>query len=65
MSEIALARINSFGISPKADFESTSEEAVFIKVCQLQEIINKALQPLQDAVREDSCLGSHTRHPCR
>ena len=52
MSEIASARINTFGTSPKADFESPSEEAVFIKVCQLQEIITKALQPFQDEVRD-------------
>jgi DNA-directed RNA polymerase sigma subunit (sigma70/sigma32) len=52
MSEIANARINTFGTSPKADFESPSEEAVFIKVCQLQEIIAKTLQPLQDEVRD-------------
>ena len=52
MSEIASARINSFGTSPKADFESPSEEAVFITVCQLQEVITKALQPLQDEVRD-------------
>jgi cell division septum initiation protein DivIVA len=52
MSEIASARINSFGISAKADFESPSEDAVFIKVCQLQEIITKALQPLQDEVSQ-------------
>ena len=52
MSEIASASINSFGISAKADFESPSEDAVFIKVCQLQEIITKALQPLQNEVRD-------------
>ena len=52
MSEIASARINTFGTSPKADFESPSEEAIFIKVCQLQEIITKALQPFQDEVRD-------------
>jgi len=52
MSEIATARINTFGTSPKADFESLSEEAVFVTVCQLQEIITKALQPLQDEVRD-------------
>jgi cell division septum initiation protein DivIVA len=52
MSEIALAKINTFGTSPKADFESPSEEAIFIKVCQLQEIITKALQPLQDEVSQ-------------
>jgi len=53
MSEIASASINSFGTSPKADFESPSEEAVFIlNSGQLREIITKALQPLQDAVRD-------------
>ena len=52
MSEIALAKINTFGTLPKADFEPPSEEAVFITICQLQEIITKALQPLQDAVRD-------------
>ena len=34
MSEIASARINTFGTAPKADFESPSEEAVFIKGAQ-------------------------------
>ena len=53
MSEIASASINSFGTSPKADFESPSEEAVFIlNSGQLQEIITKALHPLQDEVRD-------------
>ena len=53
MSEIASASINTFGTSPKADFESPSEEAVFIlNSGQLREIITKALQPLQDAVRD-------------
>jgi len=52
MSEIASASINTFGTSPKADFESPSEEAVFIlNSGQLQEIITKALQPLRDEVR--------------
>jgi DNA-directed RNA polymerase sigma subunit (sigma70/sigma32) len=59
MSEIASASINSFGTSPKADFESPSEDAVFIKVCQLQEIITKALQPLQDAVRDLKATVAH------
>ena len=53
MVEIALAKINTFGTSPKADFESPSEEAVFIlNSGQLREIITKALQPLQDEVRD-------------
>ena len=57
MSEIALAKINSFGIPPKANFESPSEEAVFILTTgQLHEIISqaveKAIQPLQDEVSQ-------------
>jgi DNA-directed RNA polymerase sigma subunit (sigma70/sigma32) len=52
MSEIASARINTFGTSPKADIVPPSEEAVFINVCQLQEIITKALHPFQDEVRD-------------
>ena len=57
MSNVANARINTFGPSPKADFESPSEEAVFILTSsQLQDIITKAiekaLQPLQDEVRD-------------
>ena len=54
MDKVASARINSFGISAKADFESPSEEAIFITVCQLQGIITqaieKAIQPLQDRI---------------
>jgi hypothetical protein len=50
MSEIASASINSFGTSPKANFESPSEEAVFITSSQLQDLITKALQPLQNEV---------------
>ena len=55
MSEIALAKINSFApIAAQTDFPvSPSEEAVFIlNSGQLREIITKALQPLQDAVRD-------------
>jgi TolA-binding protein len=49
MSEIAIASINTFGISPKADFEPPSEEAVFILTAsQIQKIIRQAIQPLQD-----------------
>jgi len=45
MSEIALARINSFGnTSPKADLEPPSEEPVFIMTSgQFQEIISQAI----------------------
>jgi len=47
MSEIANARINTFGTSPKADFEPPSEEAVFVLTSsQLQEIIRQATLPI-------------------
>lgn len=57
MSEIALAKINSFGISPKADFVSPSEEAVFILnsgqlSALITKAIEKAIQPLQDRVKD-------------
>jgi len=45
--------IYGFGQSPKADFVPPSEEAVFIlTTSQFQEIINRAIQPLQDEVRD-------------
>jgi uncharacterized coiled-coil protein SlyX len=55
MSEIAIASINSFGISPKADFAPPSEEQIFVlTACQLQDLITqaiqKAIQPLQDRI---------------
>lgn len=59
MSEIAVAKINSFApIAAQTDFPvSPSEEAVFILTSsQLQDIITKAIekaiQPLQDEVRD-------------
>jgi hypothetical protein len=54
MSEIANARINTFGTSPKADFVSPSEQLITLTIGQLQDLINqaveKAIQPLQDEV---------------
>jgi Fic family protein len=57
MSEIATARINTFGTSPKADFESPSEEPLFVFTSgQLREIISqavqKAIEPLQDRIED-------------
>ena len=56
MSKIANASINTFGISPKADFVSPSEQLITLTIGQLQDIITqaveKAIQPLQDEVRE-------------
>jgi hypothetical protein len=52
MSEIAIARINSFApITAQAGFEPPSEESVFILTAsQHRDLIIKAIQPLQDEV---------------
>jgi len=54
MSEIANASINTFGISPKADFVPPSEQLITLTYGQLQDLITraieKAVQPLQDEV---------------
>jgi len=54
MEVVDTAQINSFApFAAQTNFPvSPSEEAVFITVCQLQEIITKALQPLQDEIRD-------------
>ena len=52
MDNIASANINRFGtISSQSGFESPSEESVFVLTSsQLQEIIARAVQPLQDRI---------------
>jgi hypothetical protein len=53
MEEIALASLNTFGISPKANIVPPSEEAVFILTSgQLQAVIKEAIQPLQDEISD-------------
>jgi len=56
MSEIANASINTFGISPKANFESPSEQLITLTYKQLQDLIvqavQMAVQPLQDEVMQ-------------
>ena len=57
MSEIALAKINTFGTSPNADFVSPSEESAFILTTPplsalITQAVEKAIQPLQDEVRD-------------
>jgi hypothetical protein len=56
MSEIANASINTFGISPKADFVPPSEQLVTLTYGQLSDLvtqaIEKAIQPLQDEVSQ-------------
>ena len=54
MIDVANARINTFGLSPKDDFELTSEQLITLTIGQLQDIViqavEKAIQPLQDEV---------------
>ena len=54
MTEVAIARINTFGPSPKAGFESPSEQLITLAYGQLQGLIvqavQEAIQPLQDRV---------------
>jgi hypothetical protein len=54
MSEIASARINTFGPSLKADFVPTSEQLITLTYGQLQDLVTqaveKAIQPLQDRI---------------
>ena len=53
MSEIASARINTFGPSPKADFVPPSEESVFVLTSsQLQEIIRQATAPILQELQD-------------
>ncbi len=44
MSEIASASINTFGPSPKAGFESPSEQLITLTYGQLQDLIVRAVQ---------------------
>jgi len=56
MNNVALARINTFGPSPKAGFESPSEQLIVLSYGQLQDLIKgaieQAIQPLQDEVSQ-------------
>jgi uncharacterized coiled-coil protein SlyX len=54
MDNVALAKINTFGKSPKADFVSPSEQLITLTFGQLSDLITeaveKAIQPLQDRI---------------
>jgi hypothetical protein len=57
MDKVANASINTFGISPKADFVPTSEESVFVLTSSqlsalITQAVQKAIQPLQDEVTQ-------------
>lgn len=50
MDNVAIASINTFGPMPKADV-LPSEDPIFVMTSgQLQEIISRAIQPLQDRI---------------
>jgi len=56
MTEVAIARINTFGPSPKAGFESPSDQLIVLTYAQLQDLIKgaieQAIQPLQDEIAQ-------------
>ena len=51
MSDVASANINTFGPSPKAGFESPSEQLITLTYAQLQDLIVQAVQPLQERIK--------------
>ena len=51
MNNVALARINTFGPSPKAGFESPSDQLIVLTYAQLQDLIVQAVQPLQERIK--------------
>jgi hypothetical protein len=56
MSDVASARINSFGPSPKVGFVSPSDQLITLTYAQLQDLIKRAIdqaiQPLQDEIAQ-------------
>ena len=56
MNNVALARINTFGPSPKADSVPPSDKLIVLSYAQLQELIkgaiDQAIQPLRDEVAQ-------------
>lgn len=52
MNEVAIASINTFGPSPKADFEPPSEQLITMTYGQLQGLIEAAIQPLQEEIAQ-------------
>lgn len=60
MSEIALAKINSFAYKAEQnDFEQPSARIVSLSIEQLQEILREAIQPLQDEISELKAIIEH------
>ena len=52
MTEVASASINTFGPSPKADFETPSDQLITLTYGQLQGLIEAAIRPLQDEIAQ-------------
>ena len=52
MNEVAIASINTFGPSPKAGFESPSEQLITLTYGQLVQAVQEAIQPLQDEIAQ-------------
>ncbi|MDD5736551.1 MAG: hypothetical protein PHQ39_13910 [Methanothrix soehngenii] len=52
MTKLASARINTFGPSPKAGFESPSEQLITLTYGQLVQAVQEAIQPLQDEIAQ-------------
>ena len=52
MNNLANASINTFGPSPKAGFESPSDQLIVLTYAQLQDLIVQAVQPLQDEIAQ-------------
>ena len=59
MTKLASASINTFGPSPKAGFESPSEQLITLTYGQLVQAVQEAIQPLQDRISslEDRVTG--------
>ncbi len=53
MTEVALASINTFGPSPKAGFESPSEQLITLTYSQLQGLIVQAVQESIQLLRDE------------
>ena len=52
MNNLTNASINTFGPSPKAGFESPSEQLITLTYGQLVQAVQEAIQPLQDEIAQ-------------
>ncbi|HQB07868.1 MAG TPA: hypothetical protein PK712_08405 [Rectinema sp.] len=56
MTEILAAEINTFGPMPEADVLPSEDPIFVLSSSQLQEIISRAIQPLQDELLEQKAM---------